>query len=265
MPDEVSRHVHRGLTIADIADTALSLQLAEASDLILAQLARLESALTRHALRHRHTPRVGRSHGQYATVDVWGHRVADFAFAARRARDRVRTAREEVAVAKISGASGTYPYWPPAVEENAAHRLGLGTVEVASQIVMRDRLANWVCVLALSVSLCEAVALEIRLGHQAEVAEVAEGLRVSPGAPLSPKPNSITCEHICGLAQVVRGYVTPVMAGMALWHERDHSHLPAERLCIPDAAALTEHVVRATAGIIESLYVDVGRDGRQVR
>jgi adenylosuccinate lyase len=214
--------------------------------------------LVGHALEHRDTVRIGRTHGQYATPDVWGHRVADFAFAADRARDSLRRARDGVLVAKLSGTTGTYQQVPVEVEAAAAEMLGLRPVEVATQVVMRDRLAEWMFALASIAAVCEAIALEIRLGQRSEVAELAEGAGATRvGSSSMPhKANPITSEKIGGLARLVRAYLNPVPEGVALWHERDLTHSSVERIAVPDAAALTEHIVCQAATVMSTLVVD---------
>lgn len=261
MPAEVSSRVHRGLTSSDVVDTALAMSLREASGLILTRLNQLVGVLRDHALLHRDTIRVGRTHGQHATPEVWGHRVADFAFAVDRARTRLKRALAGVLVAKLSGTTGTYQQVPVAVETGAAALLGLTPVDVATQVVMRDRLAEWMFALAAIAAVCEAVALEVRLGQRSEVSELAEsasGERAGSSS-MPHKANPITSEKIDGLARLVRAYVNPVLEGVALWHERDLTHSSVERVAIPDAAALTEHVVLATASVMETLVVNVER------
>ena len=259
MPDEVSSRVHRGLTSSDVVDTALALALRDASALILSQLDNLVSVLVRHALEHRDTVRIGRTHGQHATPDVWGHRVADFAFAADRARLRLERARDGLLVAKLSGTTGAYQQVPVEVEAAAAQKLGLTPVEAATQVVMRDRLAEWVFALAATAAVCEAVALEVRLGQRSEVGELAEAAGASrAGSSSMPhKVNPITSEKVDGLARLVRAYVNPVLEGVALWHERDLTHSSVERVAIPDSAALTEHIVAATVSVMATLVVNV--------
>jgi adenylosuccinate lyase len=258
MPNELSSRVHRGLTSSDVVDTALALQVSEATDVLVTALRRLVSVLRAHALQHRATPRIGRTHGQHATADVWGHRVADFAFAANRAIVRLVASRDEVAVAKLSGTTGTYAQVSPAVEAHAARRLGLRPVECATQVVMRDRLSAWVCALALVAAVCEAVALEVRLGQRTEVGELAEGVYANQvGSSAMPyKANPIMAEQICGLARVVRSYIVPVMDGVPLWSERDLTHSSVDRICVPDAASLTDHIVRRTTTLMEHLVVN---------
>jgi adenylosuccinate lyase len=258
MPVDVSCRIHRGLTSSDIVDTALALIVREATELIMVQLDRLVSALVEHALVHRETLRIGRTHGQYATVDTWGHRVADFAFAADRARTRVRREGASMCVAKLSGTTGCYTQVPPEVEWHAAEVLGLLPVDVATQVVMRDRLAGWMFSLAAAAAVCEAIALEVRLGQRTEVAELAEsasGSRVGSSS-MPHKRNPITSEKICGLSRLIRSYVNPVLEGVALWHERDLTHSSVERVAVADTAALTEHVLASTVSILSSLDVN---------
>jgi adenylosuccinate lyase len=261
MPAAVSSRVHRGLTSSDIVDTGWALALRDATALIVSSLDDLVAVLARHAITHSETIRIGRTHGQHATVDSWGHRVADFALAADRARERLKTAGRSVLVAKLSGTTGTYQQVPVAVESYAAATLGLRPAEVATQVVMRDRMAEWMFALAAIASVCEAIGLEIRLGQRSEVAEFAEGGRTSQaGSSSMPhKKNPITAERICGLARMVRAYVNPVLEGVALWHERDLTHSSVERVAVPDAAALTEYVTRQTASVMSTLVVDADR------
>jgi len=259
MPAYVSSRLHRGLTSSDLVDTAQAIAVGDASALIMLQLDRLVTVLADHALAHRDTARIGRTHGQYATREVWGHRVADFAFAADRARTRLLRARDATLVAKISGTTGTYQQVPPEVETFASQKLGLQPVEVATQVVMRDRLAEWIFALAATATVCEAIALEIRLGQRSEVAELAEDVgRSRAGSSSMPhKQNPIVSEKICGLARLVRSYVTPVLEGVALWNERDLTHSSVERVAVADAAALTEHVIGQTAAVMQQLIVRV--------
>ena len=260
-PRSAAAYVHYGMTSSDLLDTALAVQLTEATDLILAKADRLVAVLRDHALAHRHTLRAGRSHGVHAEPDVWGHRVADFAFAAARSRDRVRRAREAVAVGKLSGPVGSYSNIDPAVEAEVMPALGLRAAEAATQVVMRDGIAEWVSALAVLATVCEAVALEVRHGQRTEVRELAEPFRSGQkGSSSMPhKKNPIRAERISGLARVVRSYVTPVTEGIPLWHERDISHSSVERIALPDAAAATDYMLHLTIGLVEGLVVDVAR------
>jgi len=260
-PRSAAAWVHYGMTSSDLLDTALAVQLGEATDLLCDRATGLVTALREHALAHRATLRVGRTHGIHAEPDLWGHRVADFAFAMARGRDRLRRARAAVTVGKLSGPVGTYSNIDPAIEARVMAELGLRPAEVATQVVFRDGIAEWVSVLAALATTCEAVALEIRHGQRTEVAELAEPFSAGQkGSSAMPhKRNPIRSERICGLARVVRAYVTPVMEGMALWHERDISHSSVERVALPDAAIATDYLVHLTTGLIQGLAVDAGR------
>jgi adenylosuccinate lyase len=260
-PREAAAYVHFGLTSSDLLDTALALQLTEASDLLIAQASELVAVLREHGLAHVGTLRVGRTHGIHAEPDVWGHRVADFAFAVARCRDRLARARDAVAVGKLSGPVGTYSNIDPAIEAAVLARLGLRPADVATQVVFRDGIAEWVGVLALLATACDAIALEVRHGQRTEVRELAEPFAAGQkGSSAMPhKKNPIRSERICGLARVVRGYVTPVTEGMALWHERDISHSSVERVALPDAAIGTDYLLHLTTGVVSGLVVDTAR------
>ena len=260
-PRAAAAWVHYGMTSSDLLDTALAVQLAEASDLLIAKATRLVAVLRDHALAHRDTLRPGRTHGVHAEPDSWGHRVADFAFAMARSRDRLVRAREAVAVGTLSGPVGSYSNIEPAIEAQVMTALGLRPAEVATQVVMRDGMAEWVGALALAATVCEAVALEVRHGQRTEVRELAEPFRAGQkGSSSMPhKKNPIRAERIAGLARIVRGYVTPVTEGIPLWHERDISHSSVERIALPDASVLTDYALHLTTGLIEGLTVDAAR------
>jgi adenylosuccinate lyase len=260
-PREAAAWVHHGMTSSDLLDTALAVQLTEASDLLLAKSTALVAALRDHALTHRATLRVGRTHGVHAEPDVWGHRVADFAFAMARSRDRLAAAKSAVAVAKISGAVGTYSNIDPAVERHVAQALGLRPAEVATQVVIRDGISGWVSALAVLATVCEAIALEVRHGQRTEVRELAEpfGSGQKGSSAMPHKRNPILCERICGLARIVRAQIVPVMEGIPLWHERDISHSSVERIALPDAAIGADYLLHLTARLVNGLVVDAAR------
>ena len=260
-PRDAAAWVHYGMTSSDLLDTALALQLTEASDLLLNRLEGLVGALRDHALTHRATLRVGRTHGVHAEPDVWGHRVADFAFAMARSRDRLRRAREAVGIAKISGAVGTYSNIDPSVEQHVASGLGLRAADVATQVVIRDSISEWVSALAVIATVCEAIALEVRHGQRTEVREVEEpfGSGQKGSSAMPHKRNPILCERICGLARIVRAQVVPVMEGLPLWHERDISHSSVERVSLPDAAIGTDYLLHLTTRLVTGLVVNVER------
>jgi adenylosuccinate lyase len=260
-PREAAAYVHFGMTSSDLLDTALALQLTEASDLLIARASELVAVLREHGLAHSGTLRVGRTHGVHAEPDIWGHRVADFAFAVARCRDRLARARDAVAVGKLSGPVGTYSNIDPAIEATVLAGLGLRPADVATQVVFRDGIAEWVSVLALLATACDAIALEVRHGQRTEVRELAEPFAAGQkGSSAMPhKKNPIRSERICGLARVVRAYVTPVTEGMALWHERDISHSSVERVALPDAAIATDYLLHLTTGLVTGLVVDTAR------
>jgi adenylosuccinate lyase len=260
-PRSAAAYVHFGMTSSDLLDTALALQLTEATDLLLARCEALLAVLREHALAHTQTLRPGRTHGIHAEPDVWGHRVADFAFAVARGRDRLLRAREAVAVGKLSGVVGTYSNIDPAIEAEVMTQLGLRPADVATQVVLRDGIAEWTSVLALLATVCEAVALEVRHGQRTEVAELAEafGAGQKGSSAMPHKKNPIRSERIAGLARIVRAQVVPVLEGIPLWHERDISHSSTERVALPDAAITTDFLLAETTALVAGLVVDAGR------
>ena len=260
-PRAAAAYVHFGMTSSDLLDTALALQLAGATDLLIAKATALVGALREHALAHSGTLRAGRTHGIHAEPDVWGHRVADFAFAMARCRDRLLRARAAVAVGKLSGPVGTYSNIDPAIETRVMAELALRPADVATQVVFRDGIAEWVSALALTATTCEAIALEVRHGQRTEVSELAEPFRTGQkGSSSMPhKKNPVVAEQICGLARIVRAQVTPVLEGMPLWHERDISHSSTERVALPDAAITTDYLLDRTTWLVTGLVVDAAR------
>ncbi len=260
-PREAAAYVHFGMTSSDLLDTALALQLVEATDLLLERCDTLVAALRDLGLTHRDTVKVGRTHGIHAEPTTFGHRVADLAFAMARSRDRLREARSAVAVAKISGAVGTYSNISPDVEQAVAARLGLTPAPAATQVVIRDGISAWVSALAVIATVCEAFALEVRHGQRTEVRELSEpfGKGQKGSSAMPHKKNPIASERIAGLARVVRAQVVPVMEGIPLWHERDISHSSTERVALPDAAIATDYLLHLTTRLVTGLVVDTDR------
>ncbi|HEX6469817.1 MAG TPA: adenylosuccinate lyase [Streptosporangiaceae bacterium] len=260
-PRSAAAYAHFGMTSSDLLDTALAVQLVEATDILLAKADALVAVLRDHALAHRDTLRVGRTHGIHAEPDVWGHRVADFAFALARSRDRLRRARDAVGVMAISGAVGTYSNIDPGVERYVADRLGLRAADVSTQVVMRDGVSEWASVLAIMATVCEAVALEIRHGQRTEVRELWEpfGAGQKGSSAMPHKKNPIRSERLAGLARIVRAQVVPVMEGIPLWHERDISHSSVERVALPDASIALDYMLHLTVGLVSGLVVDAAR------
>jgi adenylosuccinate lyase len=260
-PRKAAAYVHFGMTSSDLLDTALALQLVEATDLLLACADRLVAVLRDLGLRHRATLRVGRTHGIHAEPDTFGHRIADLAFGMARCRDRLRRARTGVAVCKISGAVGTYSNIDPAVEAQVAAALGLQPAPVATQVVLRDGIADWVAALAGLATMCEALGLEVRHGQRTEVRELSEpfGSGQKGSSAMPHKKNPIMSERIAGLARIVRALYVPVLEGVPLWHERDISHSSTERIALPDAATGTDYLLHLTTRLAEGLVVDEAR------
>src|SRR5438067_3212239 len=260
-PRSAAAWVHYGMTSSDLLDTALAVQLAEASDLLIAKATGLVAVLRDHALAHRDTLRPGRTHGIHAEPDVWGHRVADFAFAAAWSRDRIRRAREAVAVGTLSGPVGSYSNIDPAIEADVMPALGLRAADVATQVVIRDGISEWTSALAVLATVCEAIALEGRHGQRTEVRELQEpfGAGQKGSSAMPHKRNPILCERICGLARVVRAQIVPVMEGIPLWHERDISHSSVERIALPDAAIGTDYLLHLTSRLVNGLVVNASR------
>jgi adenylosuccinate lyase len=260
-PREAAAYVHFGMTSSDLLDTALALQLVEATDLLLERADGLVAVLRDLGLQHRATVRVGRTHGIHAEPDTLGHRIADIAFGMARCRDRLRTAREGVAVCKISGAVGTYSNIDPGVEQQVAEALGLHPAPVATQVVLRDGIADWVAALAGIATMCEALALEVRHGQRTEVRELSEpfGSGQKGSSAMPHKKNPIMSERIAGLARIVRAQYVPVLEGVPLWHERDISHSSTERVALPDASTATDYLLHLTTRLASGLVVDPDR------
>ncbi|WP_283139691.1 adenylosuccinate lyase [Rhizohabitans arisaemae] len=256
-PRDAAAYVHFGMTSSDLLDTALAVQLTEATDILLAKADALVASLRDHALEHRATLRVGRTHGIHGEPDTWGHRVADFAFAMARSRDRLRRAREAVGIAKISGAVGTYSNIDPAIERYVAEKLNLKPADVATQVVIRDGISEWVNALAVIATVCDAIAIEVRHGQRTEVRELSEAFgKGQKGSSAMPhKKNPIISERISGMARIIRAQMVPVMEGIPLWHERDISHSSTERIALPDAAIGTDYTLHITKRLVDGLVV----------
>jgi adenylosuccinate lyase len=254
---EEGRWIHHGLTSSDVLDTAFALQLRAATDLALADLERLLTAVKRQALAHRDTPCIGRSHGAHAEPTSFGHKLAVFAFQLDRDRERLRRARESVSVGAISGVVGTYASVDPRVEELVCTRLGLRPAEASTQVIQRDRHAELMNALAVCASTLDAVATEIRHLARTEVREVqepfGEGQKGSSAMP--HKRNPVVCERVSGLARVLRGHAVTALENVTLWHERDISHSSAERLVFPDATGLLVFMLRDLTRVLERLQV----------
>ncbi len=251
------RWIHHGLTSYDVVDTALALALREAADLLLARLERLLAVTRRRALEHRATVMAGRTHGMHAEPTTFGHKLALWAFELDRDRERLRRAREAVSVGKLSGAVGTYATVDPRVEEEVCARLGLRPSEAASQVLQRDRHAEYLAALAITAATLETMATEVRHLARTEVREVEEPfLPGQKGSSAMPhKRNPVRSERICGLARLVRADLLAALEDVALWHERDISHSSVERVILPDATALVDFMLKEMAEVLEGLRV----------
>ena len=252
--------VHYGLTSSDVVDTALCLTLTRAADLLVDASAALVAALKARALEFRHTPMVGRTHGVHAEPTTFGAKLALWCLQADRDRQRLLAARRAVAVGKLSGAVGTYSNVDPAVEASVCRRLGLSPVP-ATQVVARDRHAEYLWACASLGASVETFATEVRHLQRTEVREAEEPFRAGQkGSSAMPhKRNPVTCERLSGLARVLRGYLGAGLEDVALWHERDISHSSVERVVLPDASLLAYYLLRRMTGVVEGLQVDAGR------
>ncbi|MBS3942891.1 MAG: adenylosuccinate lyase [Dethiobacter sp.] len=254
---EESRYFHYGLTSYDVVDTALSTLLLEAAALIKAGLADLAAVLEEQALRHKDTPVVGRTHGVHAEPTSLGLKFALWLAEARRNLERVERAEETVRVGKLSGAVGNYAHIDPFVEQYVCRRLGLAVDPVSTQVLQRDRHAEYVTVMALIGAFLEKIALEVRNLQRTETREIEEPFyQGQKGSSAMPhKRNPVTCEQICGLARVLRGYAGAALEDVALWHERDISHSSVERVILPDCTTLVDYLLQQTIQVIRGLRI----------
>lgn len=254
---EESRFIHLGLTSSDIMDTALALQLKEATDILAQDTTELVGVLESKAVEHKHTIMMGRTHGVHAEPTTFGLKLALWTEEMKRNAQRLVAARKSISVGKISGAVGTYATVPPEVEEKVCAKLGLTPAPISSQIVQRDRHAQFVTTLALIASSLEKFATEIRGLQRTEILEVEEPFQAGQtGSSAMPhKRNPELCERICGLARLVRGYALTSMENIALWHERDISHSSAERIILPDSCLAVDYILSIFTSIMKELKV----------
>jgi adenylosuccinate lyase len=252
-----ARFVHSGMTSSDVLDTCFNIQLTRAADLLIKDIDALLVALKRRALEHKMTPTIGRSHGIHAEPTTFGLKLA-YAYAEfSRARQRLQTARAEVATCAISGAVGTFAQVDPQVEAHVAKALGLAIEPVSTQIIPRDRHAMFFATLGVVASSMERLATEIRHLQRTEVLEAEEFFSAGQkGSSAMPhKRNPVLSENITGLARMVRAYALPAMENVALWHERDISHSSVERMIGPDATITLDFALVRLTGIIDKLIV----------
>src|SRR6266550_4333262 len=258
---EASRFVHYGLTSSDVVDTANALLLRDACDILLKKIESLLDVLKRRAFEFKDTPQIGRTHGIHAEPTSFGLTFALWYDEMRRNRDRLSHARETVAVGKISGAVGTFALLDPEVEEQVCARLGLKAAPVSTQIIQRDRYAEYLSTLAIIASSLDKFALNIRHWQRTEVGEAQERFaKGQKGSSAMPhKRNPIISERICGMARIVRANALVGLENVALWHERDISHSSAERVVLPDSSIALDYMLHKATSLIAGLVVHAER------
>jgi adenylosuccinate lyase len=254
---DAGRFVHYGLTSSDVVDTANALLLRDACDLLLKKVDALLEALKARALEFKYTPQIGRTHGIHAEPTSFGMTFALWFDEMRRNKRRLESARETVAVGKISGAVGAFAHLDPIVEEKVCERLGLKAAPVSTQIIQRDCYAEYLTTLAIIASSLDKFALTIRHWQRTEVGEAQERFTVGQkGSSAMPhKRNPIISERVCGIARVVRANSLVGLENVALWHERDISHSSAERIVLPDSSSALDYILQKTIGLIKGLVV----------
>ena len=252
-----ARFMHQGMTSSDVLDTCLAVQLARASDILLADIDALLAAIKKRAFEHKFTPTIGRSHGIHGEPVTFGLKLAQAYAEFERNRERLVAARKEIATCAISGAVGTFANIDPKVEAHVAEKLGLEVEPVSTQVIPRDRHAQYFATLGVIASSVERLAVEIRHLQRTEVLEAEEYF--SPGqkgsSAMPHKRNPILTENLTGLARMVRSYALPAMENVALWHERDISHSSVERMIGPDATITLDFALVRLTGVIEKLLI----------
>jgi adenylosuccinate lyase len=252
-----ARFMHQGMTSSDVLDTCLAVQLTQATDLLLADMDALLAAIKTRAMEHKFTPTIGRSHGIHAEPVTFGMKLAQAYAEFARGRERLVAARAEIATCAISGAVGTFANIDPEVEAHVAAKLGLAVEPVSTQVIPRDRHAMYFATLGVIASSIERLATEVRHLQRTEVLEAEEYF--SPGqkgsSAMPHKRNPVLTENLTGLARMVRGYVTPALENVALWHERDISHSSVERYIGPDATITLDFALGRLTGVVDKLLI----------
>ncbi len=263
---EPARFLHQGMTSSDVLDTCLAVQLARASDILLADIDALLAVLSARAHEHKLTPTIGRSHGIHAEPVTFGLKLAQAYAEFARNRERLAAARADVATCAISGAVGTFANIDPYVEEYVAGKLGLTPEPVSTQVIPRDRHAMFFATLGVIAGSVERLAIEIRHLQRTEVLEAEEyfALGQKGSSAMPHKRNPVLTENLTGLARMVRGYVTPALENVALWHERDISHSSVERYIAPDATITLDFALARLTGVIDKLLVYPDRMARNM-
>ena len=252
-----ARFVHYGLTSSDVVDTANALLLKEACEILIARVDELLPVLKRRAYEFKDTPQIGRTHGIHAEPTSFGLVWALWYSEMQRNRERLEKAKAIVAVGKISGAVGAFAHLSPDVEERVCEKLGLVAADVSTQVIQRDRYAEYLCTLAIVASTLERIALQVRHWQRTEVREAQEAFKKGQkGSSAMPhKRNPILSERICGMARTVRANSIVGLENVALWHERDISHSSAERIVLPDSSATLDYILAKTTSLLDTLAV----------
>jgi adenylosuccinate lyase len=252
-----SRFIHLGLTSSDIMDTAQALQLQEAADLLLEDIAALIKVLEDRALSYKDTLMIGRTHGVHAEPITFGLKLALWAQEMKRNHTRLQEARKVISVGKISGAVGAYATVAPEIEEKACAALGLAHAPLSNQVIQRDRHAQFVTTLAITASSLDKFATEIRALQRTEILEAEEPFSAGQtGSSAMPhKRNPELCERVCGLARLIRGHAVTALENVALWHERDISHSSNERVILPDSCLALDYILNIFTGVMKGLQV----------
>ncbi|MDP8260477.1 MAG: adenylosuccinate lyase [Candidatus Gygaella obscura] len=252
-----AKYIHMGITSSDVLDTGLSIQLVQASDILIADVKKIINILKKKAVRYKDMVCIGRTHGVHAEPVTLGLKFALWYEEMNRNLTRLLTAKQTISVGKISGAVGTYSNIEPFIEKYVCSKLKIKSANVSTQIIQRDRHAEYIAVLAITGASLEKIALEIRHLQKTEVRELEEPFRKGQtGSSAMPhKRNPVICERICGLARLLRGYSTSAMENIALWHERDISHSSVERVIIPDATTVLDYMCTKAIEVLDGLIV----------
>jgi adenylosuccinate lyase len=254
---EAARFVHYGLTSSDVVDTANALLLRDSCEILLKKVDDLLEVLKRRALEFKNTPQIGRTHGIHAEPTSFGLTWALWYAEMQRNKERLVKAKEIISVGKISGAVGAFAHLDPIVEEKVCAKLGIKPAAVSTQVIQRDRYAEYLCTLAIIAATLEKMALQVRHWQRTEVREAQEKFKVGQkGSSAMPhKRNPILSERICGMARTIRANAIVGLENVALWHERDISHSSAERIVLPDSSAALDYLLAKTAGLLDGLVV----------
>lgn len=252
-----AKYIHMGLTSTDVRDTAFCLQISRASDVILDDLERLAAVLKRRAVEFKHTPTIGRTHGVHAEPTTFGLKMLLWYSETLRNIERMKRAKDEISVGKLSGAVGTYADIDPFVEQYVCKKLGLKPELISTQVVQRDRHAMYMSTLAVIAATLAQMALEVRHLQRTEVREAEEYFspKQKGSSAMPHKRNPVRSERICGMARLIEGYTVPAYQNVPLWHERDISHSSVERIILPDSTILLDHMLRKMKDIMGKMLV----------